>query len=415
MGKDLKGNELGTGISQRKDKKYQARFVNRFGERKCVYGKTLKEVKNNLSKAKAEDKLKKNVANENITLDEWYEKWMEIYKIPVIRETTQQTYKYIYKTKISPKLGKNKLCEITKLQITSVLNDLKKDGYKWETLNKVKLLLVDMFNHALDDDFLIKNVAKSVRIPINKKVDSYRSLGRTEQEDFLTCADGTFYYNLFLVAINTGLRPGELFALTENDLDFKNAIIKVRKTLLYTKFDGDSKKEFHLGEPKTQTSIREVPMNSICRNALIKQILQHKVISNKVSLYSEEKTKKIDEFKDLLFTTKFGTPLNSELYNEAIKRIITEINLTRDELEKMEIFSGHSFRHTFATRCFEADIAPKTVQTYLGHATLQMTMDLYTDVMEEKKQNDMLLLESSIGIEKPNISDCSKKIIQLYA
>ena len=53
------------------------------------------------------------------------------------------------------------------------------------------------------------------------------------------------------------------------------------------------------------------------------------------------------------------------------------------------MFSPHAFRHTFATRCFEADIPPKTVQTLLGHASLQMTMDLYTSVLKDKKDADM--------------------------
>ena len=75
--------------------------------------------------------------------------------------------------------------------------------------------------------------------------------------------------------------------------------------------------------------------------------------------------------------------------------------MTRDSLDLMESFSGHCFRHTFATRCFEAGIAPKTVQAYLGHASLQMTMDLYTSVMEHKKVDDMQLLEKTIDMPDP--------------
>ena len=101
-------------------------------------------------------------------------------------------------------------------------------------------------------------------------------------------------------------------------------------------------------------------------------------------------TKNIDkEYADLLFTTKFNTPLNSQIVCDAIKKIIDEINLTRDYIDEMELFSAHCFRHTFATRCFEAGIQPKTVQAYLGHATLQMTMDLYTSVMPKQKETEM--------------------------
>lgn len=57
-------------------------------------------------------------------------------------------------------------------------------------------------------------------------------------------------------------------------------------------------------------------------------------------------------------------------------------------------FTTHTFRHTFATRCFEAGIPPKTVQAYLGHNSLQMTMDTYTSVLEAKKNEDIKLLEN---------------------
>ena len=114
------------------------------------------------------------------------------------------------------------------------------------------------------------------------------------------------------------------------------------------------------------------------------------------------KSKKIDEqFKDLLFTTKYNTPLNSQIICDAIARLVDEINLTRDIFEELETFSCHAFRHTFAVRCFEAGIAPKTVQTYLGHASLQMTMDLYTTVFKEFKESEMEKLQNKItDIEK---------------
>lgn len=103
-----------------------------------------------------------------------------------------------------------------------------------------------------------------------------------------------------------------------------------------------------------------------------------------------------EEFQDLLFTTRWNTPINSQIMCDAIKVIVNEINLIKDTIEEMETFSMHCFRHTFATRCFEAGIQPKTVQAYLGHATLQMTMDLYTSVLDDHKQNEMDKLENRI-------------------
>lgn len=127
------------------------------------------------------------------------------------------------------------------------------------------------------------------------------------------------------------------------------------------------------------------PLLLTIRIALKKQFLQKSVMSTKQPI-----TKNIGkDYLDLLFTTKFNTPLNSQIVCDAIKKIIDEINLTRDYVDEMELFSAHCFRHTFATRCFEAGIQPKTVQTYLGHATLQMTMDLYTSVMPKQLNKEM--------------------------
>ena len=69
----------------------------------------------------------------------------------------------------------------------------------------------------------------------------------------------------------------------------------------------------------------------------------------------------------------------------------------RDSLEAIEPFSGHVFRHTFATRCIEAGVQPKTVQKYLGHATLQMTMDLYVHVTDEFKKSEMNKFEEELN------------------
>ena len=126
--------------------------------------------------------------------------------------------------------------------------------------------------------------------------------------------------------------------------------------------------------------------------ALKKQIMQKRIVMNKAP-----KTKMPEkEYQNLIFTTTFNTPINPQIIIDAIKKIVNEINLTRDPLEEMELFSCHAFRHTFATRCFEAGIKPKTVQAYLGHASLQMTMDLYTTVLPDYLSDEMEKLDERV-------------------
>ncbi len=190
--------------------------------------------------------------------------------------------------------------------------------------------------------------------------------------------------------MNTGLRQGELCGLKADDINFNTHTLQVRRTLIYQKFPEDDKKEFHLGEPKTKSSVRTVPLTKECEKALKKQIRQRSIILSRLS------AKPLEGFEDLLFVTKYGTPICNEIVCEAINKIVSEINTMRDDADKFEPFSCHCFRHTFATRCFEAGVAPKTIQSYLGHASIQMTMDLYTHVTEDKKLTDIQLLEEKM-------------------
>lgn len=403
MGKSLDGKELGQGIVQKKNGKYEARFTNRFGKRISFSGKDLKDVKRRFNEAIYENSQEINI-KDNIKLDVWYSKWMNVYKYNTIRENSKMHYNQVYMKHISPVLGNFYLKDITQLQIRELIKKLNEDGYSYETQNKVKILLTDMFNKAMIDDFVKKNPTKgiSVKRDENKEI---KVLSEEEQISFFDCCKGTFYDNFFNVAISTGMRIGELAALTWDDIDWDKMVVSVKRTLVYQKYETDEGKTFHIEPPKTKTSYREIPINRQCEAALKKQYIQKNVIMRKAP--DAKKIRK--EFEGFLFTTKFNTPLNASIISDAIKRIIDEINSTRDVTEEMENFSCHCFRHTFATRCFEAGIQPKTVQSYLGHATLQMTMDLYTSVLPKHKSSEMSKLENRLEEIEAYGNDISQK------
>lgn len=227
-------------------------------------------------------------------------------------------------------------------------------------------------------DFVRKNPARGITVKRDEEKE-IKVLTVEEQALFFDCCKGTFYDNFFITAVATGMRIGEIAALREEDIDFDKKVIHVSRTLVYAKYEEDTQKTFHFEAPKTKTSNRTIPINKQCFMALKKQIMQKRIVTNKAP-----KSKMPEQqFRNLIFTTSFNMPINSQIIMDAIKKIVNEINLTRDPLEEMELFSCHAFRHTFATRCFEAGIKTKTVQAYLGHASLQMTMDLYTSVLPE--------------------------------
>ena len=395
MGKDLKGKELGPGLMQRKDGSYQARYVDRFGKRKSLYGKKLSDLRKKLATAIAENETYTSIRSE-IKLDDWFERWIDVYKKKSVRPNTLREYTHIYNKNISPFLGNRKINSLIKSNIQELIDIASDKGYGYERQNKIKVILVDMFQRAIEDELMIKNPAKGARLRADKVIKA-RSLSIYEQDLFFEACAGLFYDNLFNVAVNTGLRPGELFALTENDIDLENNFINVNKTLVYQKYLNEECKNFHVEPPKTKQSYRKVPINSKCRRYLEKQIIQKNAI----------KHKNPKEQNNYLFVTQFNTPLNSQIYSDAIKSIVKLINLSKSKDEELENFSGHTFRHTFATRCFEAGVQPKVVQSYLGHASLQMTMDLYTHVTEEKASDDIERIVS----KKNNVIDFSKNAV----
>lgn len=391
MGKDLKGKELGVGISQRKDGLYQARYSDRWGKRKTIYNKNLRELRKQLAEAIAGNENFANIKDE-IMLDRWFDRWMRIYKEKSIRPNTKREYVHIYKKNISPYLGNRFINSLAKSDIQQLIDRASDDNYAYERQNKIKVIMRDMLQRALEDDLILKNPVSGIKLRADKEIKA-KSLTLDEQNIFFDYCQNTFYDNLFNVAVNTGLRPGELFALQISDIDLEKGYINVNKTLVYQKYLTDERKEFHIEPPKTKQSYRKVPINSVCRIYLERQMELKLVVS-------EKRPKQQNEY---LFVTKFNTPLNSQIYSDAIKAVIRQINLARPFDEQFEIFSGHTFRHTFATRCFENGVDAKVVQNYLGHASLKMTMDLYTHVTKEK---------SSVDIEKI-VPLCERKVVSI--
>lgn len=395
MGKDLKGKELGVGLSQRKDGVYQGRYKDRFNKIKYIYGTKLSEVKKELAVAIAEN-VQFTSIRDDIKLDDWFKRWVEVYKKKSVRPNTLREYTHIYNKNISPILGNHNINSFVKSDIQQLIDKIADDNYKYERQSKIKVILNDMFSRAIEDDLMIKNPAKGVKLRADKELKAF-TLTAKQQIEFLEASKGTFYDNLYNVAVNTGLRPGELFALTPNDIHLDEGYIDVNKTLVYQKYLDDTCKTFHIEPPKTKQSYRQVPINSECLKYLEKQFELKDIV----------KCKRPKEQNNYLFVTSYNTPLNSQVYSDSIKAIVKQINLARSFDNEFPVFSGHTLRHTFATRCFESGIEPKVVQSYLGHATLKMTMDLYTHVTEERAAADI----ERIVKDKNNIVDFKKSAV----
>ena len=366
MAKSLNGKELGNGISQRKDGLYQARFINRFGKRQTIYAKTLNEVRHKLRTEQYNDEKAINVVDKNMTLDEWFDIWLSTCK-KNCRSSTKGSYITHYK-RIQEELGWRKLTSLNLIVMQEAFNKLKTDNARKNS----KKILVDMLNKAVDTDLLVKNVAKQINTVIAKEEKKERRvLTIRETELFLEQAKGTFYENLFILALETGLRVGELSALQWEDIDFKKKVIHVKHTLCY--FSKNGKYVFEMHDTKTNNGKRTIPLTAKAINSLKCQKLQ------KQEIILKGKTAK-EEFQNLVFVTKNNQPTQQFLINQCMQLVIQNMNKAGIDFSP---FTLHTLRHTFATRAIECGMNPKTLQKLLGHGTLQMTMDLYCHVRED--------------------------------
>lgn len=369
MGKSLKGKELGKGITQRKeDGLYIARFTNRFGKRQVVSDKTYNGVQKKMREAKIADDKAINTVNSNMTLDEWYQKWMDTCK-KNCRNNTKETYAKHYK-RVKEALGWRKLNKLNLVVMQEAINNLRTDNERKNS----KKILVDMLEKAVASDLIIKNVAKQITTEITKEEKQPRRvLTVKETEIFLAEAESTFYYNLFVVALETGMRIGELAGLQWEDIDYKKKMIHVKHSMTY--FSKDGKYVFELHPTKTNKGLRDIPLTDVAIKALRQQYFIKQTLINKGK-------ESLEGFENLVFVTKNNRPTTQFLVTECIEGTMRRIHKNNPNLV-FEKITPHCFRHTFATRWLEAGIPIKTVSAMLGHSQLQLTTDLYMHVTQD--------------------------------
>ncbi len=172
------------------------------------------------------------------------------------------------------------------------------------------------------------------------------------------------------------------------DLDFERNIITISRSMEYRYAVG----EWRIGPPKTKHSYREIPMTEANRAMLL--ALKEKYKAGKYVL---------DEFKEFVFINRKGMPTKNSTYDNHIVKIA--------KLAHIKNFSMHTLRHTFATRCIEAGMRPKTLQQILGHSNINTTMDLYVHVTDEEKIKEMQKFERYDGVN--GVNDFCRSNVQM--
>lgn len=362
---------VASGYRQRPDGKYESRFTIN-GKRYSVYADTLKECKEKEALARERIRAGQFIDKWNITLDRYYKEWKEARK-GTIKGNTALNMESRYKNHIGPALGRRKLVDLEKREIVKLQKDLAMKQ-KASTVNVTIVQLKCILNAAVEDGIIAKSPADGVKpLKAEEKAASetyHRALTEKEQEQFMQYARQEWLYELLALLLCTGMRIGEATALTWKDIDYINNVIHVTKTIS-RKEDGS----YTVGTPKSKTGIRDIPITDAVKEILKSQKEKQRYIHGNVV-----------DLQQRVFEG-FGGKM---VYNGVVNKAITNtLERMRADGIRIEHFSAHALRDTFATRYIEQGGSPQVLKTILGHSSLSMTMDLYSHVLPNKKQEEM--------------------------
>ena len=382
---------LPKGISLRKDGRYQGRFTFN-GKRYTFYSREVKDLEKKMADARYELEHGIYGTGLDITLNHWFDIWMREYKLLTVKNSTILLYSLNYERYVKESMGNFLLKDIKTIHIQKIYNEMYSQGLSLGTIQIVNSILNNLFSQAVKNDYLVKNPCLGAILPKAHKKEP-RVLTFYEQALFLSAISGDFYEPLYQIALCTGLRIGELSALTWQDIDLERKILSVTRTLLYQKDYHTGEYGFHYQTPKSNSSKRILPLIPDAINILEK----HKKTQHAFILANQYDWQPMPGMENLVFTTRNGTPLQEAHVVKRLAVVTGKMNRMEEEIAAAEgrapnVFENitpHALRHSFATRAFENGLAAKTVQELLGHSNMNLTMNLYTHVTYETKKREM--------------------------
>lgn len=309
---------------------------------------------------------------------EWAVTWLQ-YQKQFVKESTYGTYSNIVMNRLIPAFGELQLEEISETLIQKyILKLLKtgrldgKGGLSEKTVRDILTVLRECIKRA-DKENLVSYSGFEIDFPTTRRPKKMNIFDKDEQELIMeTIFKNPLPKNIgILLSMQTGMRIGEICALTWNDIDLKNDIIKIHKTLqrIYVKeIDGNNSSQIIIDAPKSLSSVRSIP--------LVKSL--HCLMQD----FYEQTTPKQHYFL-LSGNKRYIEPRNFMFY---YKQFLKSVDI--------EYRNFHSLRHTFATRLIELGADCKTVSALLGHSSVTTTMNLYVHPQMDVKRKCLELLEN---------------------
>lgn len=351
----------GENIYKRKDGRWEGRYIK---ERKIdgkirygyIYSRKYLEVKHKLMVLKA-DSLRETDSQSNYTgtLTEWMELWLDTIVKPKVKLSTYNSYKSKVQLHILPGIGDIRLHELLPADIDQWILHLS-TSLSPSSVHAVHRVLKNGLAQAARQDLLKKNPTLNIDLPKLEK-QRVRAFSIEQQKKIKNIVRKDEKYLPIILALETGMRIGEISALRWTDIDFSEKTIHIQRTLQRLQVD-KGKTAIVEGTPKTFQSGRILPLSKQLESYLmeIKQTSKSSFVVSLTDSCTEPRT----------ITYRF-------------KKLLEQLDITQ--------LPFHALRHTFATRCLELGVNIATISSMLGHTSTKMTLDVYTNsFMKDERQ-----------------------------
>lgn len=327
-------------------------------KRKTVYAKKQEDVVKKIAELKANSFIGIVTDPKKHTLASYLASWYKTNVTPRLKESTCISYDGTIRNHIIPALGGVKLEKVNKPMIKELLASLESGGKSIRLRQMVHDVLSSALSQAVDDDLILRSPMPTKSRPRNMNQSKAKFLTSEQSATFLSSAECDRFYALYLLALQTGMRRGELLALKWEDIDSKYMSISVSRTV------SDIRGHLVIGTPKTDASNRKIALSLDAMKALE----QHKLDQINAGLTT-----------DLIFCNENGGLMRpNNLIRRSFRTIVSRANIPKIRF--------HDLRHTAATLMLhECKLEARVVQETLGHAKVQTTLAIYGHVLPDSQ------------------------------
>jgi integrase len=337
-------------------------------KRRIVYGATKKEVQDKIRELQGQAISGTLPDVTRLKLGAYLNRWLENTAKSKVHATSRERYEPLIRLHIQPSIGGIPLTKLTYFHVESFYADMERQGIGPRTRNMVGTLLTSALRQAV----------KSRLIPFNPAIDAAKPRYERKELQFWSEAQARLFlestrdhrlYALFAVAIGSGMRQGELFALQWSDVDFEKGTIVVCRSL------AKLKSGFILKEPKTKSSRRTIKLPRFALDALTRH--RHAML-REGHIAASVFCAKTGQF---LERSNFGKQYFKPLMSKANAQIVDAESKAGNEPQLLPLIRFHDLRHTHATTLLANGHSIKAVSQRLGHANVKVTLEVYMHVL----------------------------------